>query len=153
MAVIEPYFHVCCVVADLEQAMEELTCAMGVRWQGIRDRKSGDMRWRLVYSVEGPPFIELVEGAPGTPWDASDGPRLHHFGRFTHDLEAGIGEIEDAGGSVETDGRTISGRWAYVRAPRSGALIELIEADEAGRERFVTGSGAPSWRRDPAHSR
>jgi hypothetical protein len=140
----EPYFHVCSVVPDMEQAMEELGEAMGLHWQTIRDRASGDMRWRVVYSVEGPPFIELVEGQPGTPWHTAEGPRLHHLGRFTDDLDTGIAAIERAGGHIETDGREISGRWAYVRAPRSGALIELIEADEQGRERFfqrVSGQG------------
>jgi Glyoxalase/Bleomycin resistance protein/Dioxygenase superfamily len=144
MVTIEPYFHVCCVVPNLEQAMEELTRSIGVSWQKTRERESGELRWRLVYSVDGPPFIELVEGAPGTPWETPDGPRLHHFGRFTDDLDAGIAVIEAAGGHVETDGREISGRWAYVRAPRSGALVELIEADEQGRERFfqrVSGEG------------
>lgn len=152
MAVTDPYFHVCCIVPNLEHAMEELTTAIGVSWQPIRDRESGELRWRLVYSAEGPPFIELVEGAPGTPWDATGGARLHHFGRFTDDLDSGIAEIEQAGGQIETDGREISGRWAYVRAPSSGALIELIEADEQGRQRFLDGSGrsgAPAWRHDP----
>jgi predicted enzyme related to lactoylglutathione lyase len=137
MTGIEPYFHVCCIVPDLESAMEELSTALGIRWNAIRERESGEMRWRVLYSVEGPPFIELVEGAPGAPWHTADEPRLHHFGRFTEDLEAGIRDIEQAGGQIETDGREISGRWAYVRAPRSGALIELIEADEDGRQRFL----------------
>jgi predicted enzyme related to lactoylglutathione lyase len=146
MAEAEPYFHVCCVVADLELAMQELSAAIGVSWQATRDRRSGELRWRLVYSVEGPPFIELVQGAPGTPWHTEDDSRLHHFGRFTEDLDAGIAAIEQAGGAIETDGRQISGRWAYLRTPHSGALVELIEADEPGRQRFLGAggrSGAP----------
>lgn len=139
-----PYFHVCCVVPDLESAMTEMSEAIGVSWQSIRDRSSGNMRWRLVYSADGPPFIELVQGEPGTPWHTSVGPVLHHFGRFTEDLDAGIAEIETAGGGIETDGRLISGRWAYLRVPRSGALIELIEADAAAQERFLA-SGERSW--------
>jgi hypothetical protein len=102
------------------------------------------MRWRLVYSDGGPPFIELVEGAPGTPWHAPDGPQLHHFGCFTTDLDAGIAEIQNGGGHLETDGREISGRWTYMRTPRSGALIELIEADAAGQEMFMK-TGQRSW--------
>ena len=133
-----PYFHVCTVVPDLEAAMAELTAAIGVSWQAPRDRESGEMRWRLVYSADGPPFIELVEGQPGTPWHSPDGPRLHHFGRFATDLDAGIRAIEEAGGHIETDGREISGRWAYLRVPASGALIELIEADDEGRARFLS---------------
>jgi hypothetical protein len=125
--------------------MRELSGALGVRWQKTRDRTSGDLRWRVAYTVEGPPFIELVEGQPGTPWYTPEGPHLHHFGRFTEDLDAGIRAVEQAGGRLETDGRKISGRWAYLRAPRSGALIELIEADERTRERFLGVRGHGSF--------
>jgi catechol 2,3-dioxygenase-like lactoylglutathione lyase family enzyme len=137
----ELYFHVCYVVPDLEAAMEELSRVIGVRWQEPRDRASGDLRWRLVYS-EGPlPFIELVEGAPGSPWHTTDGPTIHHIGRFTDDLDEGIRAFESAGGEIELDGREISGRWAYFRVPQSGALIELIEADDRERwERFGVGT-------------
>jgi catechol 2,3-dioxygenase-like lactoylglutathione lyase family enzyme len=132
--VAQTYFHVCYIVPDLEAAMAELTAAMGVRWQEPRDRASGDMRWRLVYSTGVPPLIELVEGQAGTPWHAANGPTIHHIGGFTYDLDASIHEIEQAGGRIETDGREISGRWAYLRVPQSGALIELIEADDEARK-------------------
>jgi predicted enzyme related to lactoylglutathione lyase len=135
-----PYFHVAYVVPDLDAAMRELTAATGVSWQQPRDRVSGELRWRLVYTVEGPPFVELVEGRPGTPWHAPEGPQIHHIGRFTYDLDAGIREIEAAGGSIETDGRAISGRWVYMRVPSSGALIELIEADDDERARRYAGA-------------
>jgi hypothetical protein len=124
-----PYFHVCYIVPELEEAMDELTRSTGVEWQAPRDRASGDMRWRLVYSVGPPPFIELVEGEPGTPWHTAEG-QLHHIGRFTYDLDEGIREFEAVGGTIEVDGREITGRWAYFRIPTSGALIELIEADD-----------------------
>src|SRR6266851_5207881 len=115
--------------------MTELTAAMGVQWEEPRDRASGDMHWRLVYSVGTPPLIELVEGQAGTPWHAADAPRMHHIGGFTYDLDASIQQIEGAGGHIETDGRKISGRWAYLRVPHSGALVELIEADDDTRRR------------------
>jgi hypothetical protein len=131
------YFHVCYVVPDLEAAMEELTRTVGVTWKEPRDRESGDMRWRLVYSDGGPPLIELVEGAPGTPWHTPDGPYLQHIGRFTYDLDEEIRAFEAVGGQIEVDGRDISGRWAYFRVPQTGALIELIEADDEARlDRF-----------------
>ena len=145
----ELYFHVCYVVPDLEAAMAELTQTVGVRWQEPRDRASGDMRWRLVYSEGPPPFIELVEGAPGSPWHTAAG-RLHHVGRFTYDLDEGIQAFAAAGGEIELDGRGISGRWAYFRVPASGALIELIEADDETRwERFGVGPPQGSPGEDP----
>jgi catechol 2,3-dioxygenase-like lactoylglutathione lyase family enzyme len=136
----DTYFHVCYVVPDLEASMAELTTVLGVSWQAPRDRASGDMRWRLVYTNDGAPFIELVEGQPGSPWHAPDGPKLHHIGRFTYNLDEGIRQMEAAGGRIEVDGREISGRWAYFRVPTSGALIELIEADDERRlERYGVG--------------
>jgi hypothetical protein len=131
----ELYFHVCYVVPDLEAAMGELTRTVGVSWQEVRERSSldGELRWRLVYTRGPLPWIELVEGQPGTPWHSPGGPVLHHIGGFTHDLDAGIRQFEESGGRIEVDGREISGRWAYFRLPTSGALIELIEADDAER--------------------
>jgi hypothetical protein len=129
----ELYFHVGCVVPDLHAAMDELSAHLGVVWREPRDRESGDMRWRLVYSKGEAPFIELVEGQPGTPWYAPDGPHFHHVGRFTYDLDESIREFEALGGRIEVDGREISGRWLYYRLPVTNVLIELIEADDEGR--------------------
>jgi hypothetical protein len=132
----EAYFHVGYVVPDLEAAMAELTTAMGVPWQEVRDRSSpydDRLRWRMAYTSGPLPWIELVEGQTGTPWHSPRGPMLHHVGAFTYDLDAGIRRFEAAGGRIEVDGRGISGRWAYFRIPASGALIELIEADDQTR--------------------
>ena len=104
------------------------------------------MRWRMVYSAPGAPFIELVQGEPGSPWHCTQA-QLHHLGCFTDDLDAGVAQIQRGGGSIETDGRTISGRWAYLRTIRTGALIELIEADAAQQEAFMA-TGQRSWGHD-----
>src|SRR5260370_13688336 len=101
----QSYFHVCYVVPDLEAAMTELTAAMGVQWEEPRDRASGEMRWRLVYSVGTPPLVELVEGQAGTPWHAADGPRMHHLGGFTVHLAAALQPLAGAGGPIELASR------------------------------------------------
>jgi catechol 2,3-dioxygenase-like lactoylglutathione lyase family enzyme len=135
------YFHVGYIVPDLEAGMDELTRVLGVTWREPIDRSSpyNDMRWRLVYSSGPQPWIELVEGRPGTPWHCTDGPLLHHIGAFTYDLDADVARFEAAGGRIEVDGREISGRWIYFRVPQTGALIELIEADDERRARYMTG--------------
>lgn len=139
---VEPFFHVGYLVPDLERAMAEMTATIGIMWGPVKDRASGEMRWRVVYSAGEPPYVELIEGRPGCPWYSPGGAELHHFGRYEVDLDRGIERIADAGGWVEVDGRAISGRWVYMRVPSSGALIELIEAPDGGVERLAQLRGA-----------
>lgn len=134
----ELYYHVGYIVSNLEAAMEELTASIGVAWQTPRDRAAGDRRWRMVYSGGPLPWVELVEGQPGTPWYCPDGAQIHHLGRFVYDLDAGIREAEGAGGRIEVDGRAISGRWVYLRLPHSGGLLELVEADDERRRQVLS---------------
>jgi hypothetical protein len=124
-------------VPDLEAAMEELTAAAGIQWREPIDRDLGELRWRLVYSIGEVPLIELVEGQPGTAWHSPDGPKLHHIGGFTDDLDQSIEQFEGAGGSIVVDGRALTGRWAYFGLPTSGLVFEVIEADESLRRRVL----------------
>jgi hypothetical protein len=132
MNVSPPYFHVGYVVPRLEDAMDEFTNTLGLRWEEPREHASGAQHWRLAYSLEGPPFVELIEGTPGTPWYAT-APRLHHLGRFTYDLDEEIERFTAARARIEVDGREISGRWAYFALASSGVLVEVIEASDVVR--------------------
>lgn len=136
MSESERFFHVGYAVPDLEAAMAELTATLGLRWQVPLSRAVGGLRWRVTFSLEGPTYVEMIEGGPGTPWEVGSAPLLHHVGRFTTDLGAELAKVVAAGGEVETDGRRFSGQWAYVRMPRSGARLELIEAADGGRLRL-----------------
>ena len=76
-------FHVGVRVADLEAAMAELGDGLGITWASVVE---GDQPvWtpadgafttpvRFTYSCEGPQHVELVQGAPGSPWDGTDVP-------------------------------------------------------------------------------
>lgn len=128
-----PYFHVGLVVEDLDAAMAELSSAAGLQWAKVVSREIGEWTYRLVYSTTGPPYVELVEGGAGTPWDVSTGPRLDHLGWWIGDVDAELERLAAAGVPVERDLRELDSA-TFVKAPASGLRIELIAGDR--RERF-----------------
>ena len=95
MAVSSPptgAFHVGIRVVDLEQGMEDLGSDLGVTWCRVQERdqrlwtpEGGAIttRLRFTYSAEGPLHLELLQGQPGTIWDAGAGAGLHHTGVWT----------------------------------------------------------------------
>jgi hypothetical protein len=127
-----PYFHVGLVVEDLDAAMKELSAATGLQWAKVVTREIGDWTYRLVYSRTGPPYVELVEGGEGTPWDVSNGPRLDHLGWWIGDVDAELERLAAVGVPVERDLRQL-GSAAFVKAPASGLKIELIGRDRRSR--------------------
>jgi hypothetical protein len=135
---MEPFFQVGVIVEDIEAAMEELARAQGVRWGTVAERQYKQWKFKRVFSMEGPPFIELIEGPPGSPWDSSKGSRIDHLQWWTKDMEADSRRMQAAGAVLDTDGVKESplvapdgsekpGIFRYFRAPRSGMRLELID--------------------------
>lgn len=147
---MEPFFQVGIIVQDLERAMEELSRAQDIRWGKVADRKVGDWQFRRVFSMEGPPYIELIQGPPGSPWDASAGPRLDHLQWWTDDLERDSRKYAAAGLTLDTDGTRFGGLFRYFQAPATGMRLELIDASlrPAHRQRWgieeAPADGAPA---------
>ena len=82
-----PFFHVGIVVEDIEAAMAELSAALGVRWRKPNESKYPEWTVKVVLSIEGPPFLELIEGGKDEgPWDVSGGPRIDHIGYYSDDV-------------------------------------------------------------------
>ena len=87
-------FHMAMAVPDLERAMESLGTALRLDWTEVRHvqmelvQPDGNVttRIRAVYSKQGPPYLELVSGEPGSMFSAADGPRLHHAGMIVEDV-------------------------------------------------------------------
>ncbi|MBN0043422.1 VOC family protein [Streptomyces actuosus] len=108
--------------------MRELRDAVGVEWAPPRPGRVGDWDFHLVFSRPGPPFIELVEGGPGSPWDASRGPRFHHLGYWTDDLETGSRRLSEGGFPAEFSGCPFGRPYAYHHVHSIGASVELVAA-------------------------
>src|SRR3954466_12435259 len=99
-------FHIGVRVPDLDKAMTELGGSLAVRWATIRDgeqpvwtpeRGERSEPLRFTYSVDGPQHLELLEGGPGSPWDAAGAPGAHHLGVWVDDVATETGRLVDAG--------------------------------------------------------
>lgn len=122
------FFHVGILVADLELAMEEVGTAMDTTWTKPLSRRLGEWEVRVAFAASGPPFLELIEGEPGSPWDAQGGYRIDHLARWVDDAASEAAGLEAAGMPVELDGADYSGPWwSYHRGPRTELRFELLE--------------------------
>lgn len=141
-------FHSGIVVDDLERAMAELGEEVGVRWTPIIDNvrpivtdgRTVDLRFRMVYSIDGPHRYELVQAIPGTLWQAvpEQPARLHHVGYWSDDIEADGAALERAGAPTVAIAQTPDGGAPVFRYHRSrlGFYIELVSSSvRSGMER------------------
>ena len=136
---MEPYFQVGFVVPDLEAAMEELGAGLGVELVGPQERDLGDRGLlRIAFARTPPPYVELIQGPPGSLWDASAGAHVHHLGYWSEDMHADSARLEAAGMRLELD---LGFARYHSPAGAAGARVELI--DVAHRTDFVARWGLP----------
>ncbi|MFC5182974.1 VOC family protein [Actinomadura harenae] len=135
------YYHVCFTVPDLGAAMRDLSRVASLTWREPRARRIGDWDYRIVFS-EGPPYVELIEAAPGGPWGDTSKPGFHHFGFWSPDQEAESSRLEDEGFGVEFSGCPYGRPFAYHRVDSIGANVELI--DVSARPGFLETWGFPA---------
>ena len=147
------FFHTGVAVPDLTAAMQGFSDALNITWTAVQsfrlDVRMGNTDARLssrfVYSTSGPPFLELVEAIPDTPWAAPGAPQLHHLGYWADDLAAAVADLERDGGVVEAfDVGTHSDMniFAFVRC--MGVRVELINgARRQALLEMIQGTGDP----------
>jgi hypothetical protein len=137
MSAMQPFYQVGIVVEDLEAAMRELSEGIGVTWGPISAPNIGGADLRVVFTVEGPPHIELIEGQPGTNWDTAQGSHIDHIAFWADDLDATVEGAQRGGlplSSMQGDGRAYGLPYTYHDAEACGMRIEFI--DSATREGF-----------------
>lgn len=97
-------YHVGVVVPDVREAMTRYSDALGFTWSPVGDSalevlvdgRPREARIAATYSVEGPPYLELIEERSGGVW-AVGGLGLQHVGLWTDDLAGSIARLEAAG--------------------------------------------------------
>ncbi len=77
----EPFFHVGILVADLEAAQADFGALLGVEFEPVSSTvvASGE-KTRFCYSLQGPPYLELMEMTGTGSWSPEVGEGLHHLG-------------------------------------------------------------------------
>jgi len=145
-------FHIGLLVDDLESSMATLGDGFGVAWSKVVSRQQ--LVWtpdegqqttplRFTYSRQGPNRIELLEGAPGSVWDAGRSAGVHHIGVWVDDVAAEVARLVGLGWMLEAaqqrpeDGY---GAMAYLRSP-DGMLLEAVDAQYKPRFERWWGGG------------
>ena len=77
----EPLFHVGILVRDLEAARADFTAKLGVEFEPVHSQQiaTGETT-RFCYSLQGPPYLELVEMTGTGNWSPDQPEGFHHIG-------------------------------------------------------------------------
>ena len=130
-------YHVGVRVKNIEAAMEEMGKGLQLTWCEVQVREQNawlpgkgqtTIPLKFTYSCEGPQHVELLQGAPGTIWDGSDAPGVHHMGIWVDDVKETTERLMKEGWSLEiaqVSPEEGYGAFSYVRSP-SGFLLEPV---------------------------
>jgi hypothetical protein len=129
-------YHVGLTVPDLHAAMELYSGAFGFDWATVHVRNptvivDGEPRQAeiaVTYSVQGPPYLELVEERSGDIW-GSAGLSLTHVGFWAEDVDAARRGLEGMGLPTRMHAPVEDGspmRYSYHQTA-SGLWIELVD--------------------------
>jgi catechol 2,3-dioxygenase-like lactoylglutathione lyase family enzyme len=77
----EAYFHVGILVKDVEAARADFAAKLGLEFEPTRSQQlaTGETT-RFCYSLQGPPYLELVEMTGSGSWSAEQPEGFHHIG-------------------------------------------------------------------------
>ncbi|PZS40225.1 MAG: hypothetical protein DLM62_03995 [Pseudonocardiales bacterium] len=126
------FYHLCFAVRDIDQAIDDLTRALGVTWSPVRDGQLGDWDYRIVFSTEGPPFFEVIQGPAGSPWDTTAGPRFDHIGYWSGDVNTDKHRLQRQGAPMEFDSCPYGRSFTYHRLDSLGLRVELVDTAVQG---------------------
>jgi hypothetical protein len=139
MALVNPAYHVGLVVEHLEEAQDELRRALGVTF-GRTQRKTlrletpdgpTDVDVAYVYTLEGPPYLELIERRTGTVFEPVG---LHHLGLWTDDSVGESARLEHEGCPRESVILKSDGSWSggLFHLTQCQLRVELVDIDRSG---------------------
>ena len=125
-------YHVGLVVPDLHATAAQYTELFGLQWATPREtalpvivhgeRVAPELL--VTYSLNGPPFMELMQELSGDVW-AADALRLDHIGFWTPDLDAAVAEFERRGLESVVREAPERDRFSFHRSA-GGPWLELV---------------------------
>jgi catechol 2,3-dioxygenase-like lactoylglutathione lyase family enzyme len=125
MSMIMPAYHISLVVEDVAAAMDDLSKLLGLTWAPIQ---GGDI---FTYSLQGPPYLELVKRRDGTNCDKTG---LHHIGVWVDDMRSESERMEAQGSPLESVYKDADGNWlgACFHVTRDNLRLELVQIGTSG---------------------
>jgi hypothetical protein len=112
------------LVPDLDAAMSELSAALGLTWTDVVEFRLSGVDRRVVYSLQGPPYLELIEDPAAAPE-----PRIDHVGFWSDDVDGDIARARAVQAHLEVDGREQGLPMVQLRGGATSLGIELVDAD------------------------
>src|SRR5215469_12998063 len=119
----EPFFHVGILVRDVEAARADFSAKLGLEFEPAHSQQlaTGETT-RFCYSLQGPPYLELVEMTGSGSWSPQQPEGFHHIGVSDPSVPARCAAL---GGRVDViapgDDGSPRGGWAPPAARRCTA--------------------------------
>lgn len=148
---LQGHFHAGIVVADLEQAMARFHDLFGLDFASPRTSvlegwvENGvpveGQEVTVSYSRQGPPHIELIQGAASGVFSLQRGEGLHHLGWWADDLRRWMDALTGRGMAMELLASRVAGALtAFYTSPADlhGVRLEFLDADlRIGHEEWI----------------
>ncbi len=125
-------YHVGLVVADLATAVEKYGDALELKFAAARDielpvvvdGRPRTVRMLATYSIDGPPYLELIEERAGSTW-AADAFGMNHMGFWAEDMPSAMARLEANGLPGRVRDTSCPPRVSYHQAG-AGMWVELV---------------------------
>src|SRR4051812_34379110 len=125
-------YHVGLVVPDLHATAAAYTDMFGLSWATPRrstlpvivDGVRREPELLISYSLDGPPYFELMQELSGGVW-AADALRLDHIGFWTPNLDEAVAELEQRGLTSRVREVPERNRFSF-HSSGGGTWIELV---------------------------
>ncbi|MBV9509282.1 MAG: VOC family protein [Caulobacteraceae bacterium] len=129
----ENIYHLAYRAPNLVEAMAAMSKSLGATWaepfevDGTWDKPGGgtdEAQLRIAYSLQGPPFIELIEHVSGPPDSLFAEPPggVHHIGVYAERWRDETARLVAAGFIHELNGSGL----AFLRDPLTGIRYEVV---------------------------
>jgi hypothetical protein len=128
-----PIYHVAFVVESIEEATEAWGKALGIRFGRLQTptilwgtpEGQREQLTKFVYSLNGPPYIELLERQDDSLWETVG---FHHLGVWSEDVPGDSDRLVEAGcpwncAILNPEGQKVGG---CIHTVIDGARIELV---------------------------
>lgn len=147
-----PFFHVGVLVPHLGSAIERFGDVLGIQFaDAVRqdteyfeeDGRMNSLKLHLTYSIDGPPYYELIEAQGDGLYGLKHGEGLHHIGVWEADCEQKQEELVAKGMTREgalyrPDGSIIVA--FFVPTGLGGVRLEIADlALKEGHEAWLAG--------------